>query len=461
MLNQGRKYNCKKVSPTQTTTLLDHLTETSFNFTRFAWQRRILRGNIYIGDVQTLNPNTSIDASSPNIVYHRVPWIEPVLSHPLDILYKDTDFFVINKPSGLPTMPSQTFHEFTALHILRQGTKEIQTSNISPAQPVHRLGVGTSGILVVATSSSARTNLSRAIRERRVTKVYRALVTGANIPDTLRISCPIGPVAFPIGGGTLYAACSEDVNQGVQRVVLQENGLPSTNNNKEMDRQAINQSTERSQAEAAQIQLLIDSGLVQSEKTKYPINQVAGAVPPANNANEKAAAENEERKEREETEETETMKQKKQTQQTQQTQQTKQVNKPSLSLVHVIRRDWKNNTAVVEVEIPTGRPHQIRIHMAYSGHPLVGDPLYMKGGLPNHALQYFPKRKKEDEDMDTDDEGNDDEEKHTADMKEMTLRVALPRDTGYILHAHRITLEHPTIDGKWLTIVAPPPDSLK
>lgn len=56
-----------------------------------------------------------------------------------------------------------------------------------------------------------------------------------------------------------------------------------------MDRQAINHSTERSQAEAAQIQLLIDSGLVQSEKTKYPINQVAGAVPPANNANEKAA----------------------------------------------------------------------------------------------------------------------------------------------------------------------------
>merc|ERR1712166_205571 len=38
------------------------------------------------------------------------------------------------------------------------------------------------------------------------------------------------------------------------------------------------------------IQQLIDSGLVQSEKTKFTINQGAGAVPPANNANEKAAA---------------------------------------------------------------------------------------------------------------------------------------------------------------------------
>ena len=45
-------------------------------------------------------------------------------------------------------------------------------------------------------------------------------------------------------------------------------------------------------------------------------------------------------------------------------------------------RGRRRPSSLLEVEIETGRPHQIRIHLAFAGHPLVGDPLYGPGGLP-------------------------------------------------------------------------------
>ena len=38
-------------------------------------------------------------------------------------------------------------------------------------------------------------------------------------------------------------------------------------------------------------------------------------------------------------------------------------------------KEWENH-ALLELDLETGRTHQIRVHMAYLGHPLFGDPLY-------------------------------------------------------------------------------------
>ncbi|WIA13457.1 hypothetical protein OEZ85_007037 [Tetradesmus obliquus] len=54
--------------------------------------------------------------------------------------------------------------------------------------------------------------------------------------------------------------------------------------------------------------------------------------------------------------------------------------KPARSLFRVLHRHA--GSTLVEVTILTGRPHQIRIHMAALGHPLLGDPLYGVGGTP-------------------------------------------------------------------------------
>lgn len=52
--------------------------------------------------------------------------------------------------------------------------------------------------------------------------------------------------------------------------------------------------------------------------------------------------------------------------------------KPSLTTYKVIKEF--DNCSLLEVEIKTGRTHQIRVHMAYINHPLVGDVLYGHGG---------------------------------------------------------------------------------
>ena len=108
---------------------------------------------------------------------------------------------------------------------------------------------------------------------------------------------------------------------------------------------------------------------------------------------------------------------------------------PTLGTVHAARDDGRASHSVatvrerraghtlVDVAITTGRPHQIRIHLAAAGHPLAGDPLYAVGGRPREVAP------------------------------------GLPGDGGYLLHAHRLQLAHPRGTGL-LHLEAPPPEAL-
>lgn len=62
--------------------------------------------------------------------------------------------------------------------------------------------------------------------------------------------------------------------------------------------------------------------------------------------------------------------------------------KPSRSTAVVIER--RADSTLFEVSIETGRPHQIRIHLASVGYPLVGDPIYAAGGWPRAESPGLP-----------------------------------------------------------------------
>lgn len=92
--------------------------------------------------------------------------------------------------------------------------------------------------------------------------------------------------------------------------------------------------------------------------------------------------------------------------------------KPSCSAARVLARGA--DSTLFSVRLHSGRPHQIRIHLASIGHPLTGDPLYGPGGQP---LPHLP---------------------------------GLPGDGGYFLHAHTLQFRHPAT-GAIIAVEAPLP----
>ena len=244
------------------------------------WQQRIETKQILLNDCPT-TCETRLQCGQ-ELSYHRPPWLEPPVPLDFTIVYEDADLLVVNKPAGLPVLPGGGFVEHTLLGQLQQ-----RYPNLPPV-PIHRLGRGTSGLMLLARSPQARAALSQQMRDRQILKVYRALASGCDLPDEFTITQAIGKVPYP-PLGSLYAA--------------------------------------------------VESGL---------------------------AAE---------------------------------------SSCCVVRRD--RESCLLDVTIATGRPHQIRIHLAAAGCPLVGDPLYAIGGQP------YPNQR------------------------------SLPGDGGYHLHAMQLAFDHP------------------
>lgn len=123
----------------------------------------------------------------------RAPAVVPLAVPDLRIVHRDDDIIVIDKPVGVAAHPSMGWDGPTVLGALAAAGIRVSTSGAAErAGIVHRLDAGTSGLMVVAGSERAYTELKRAFHDREVEKIYHAVAQGH--PDPLRgtIDAPIG-----------------------------------------------------------------------------------------------------------------------------------------------------------------------------------------------------------------------------------------------------------------------------
>ncbi|GGQ94408.1 RluA family pseudouridine synthase [Deinococcus ruber] len=294
-LNHGYAYREQVQQRAQGTSVLTHLARRYPHSSRSEWEERIGAGEVWL-DGNPVLPHTVLKAGQL-LIWQRPPWLEEAAPRQYQVVYTDDALLAVVKPSGLPTLPGGGFLENTLLSAVHDDYPE--------ASPLHRLGRGTSGLVLFARTPQAAAALSSAWREHDVHKRYRALAAGAAAQAEYDISAAIGPVTHP-RLGTVHAASA--------------------------------------------------SG------------------------------------------------------------------KPSHSLARVLER--RPDATLFQVDIFTGRPHQIRIHLASVGHPLLNDPLYGVGGTPLATLP------------------------------------GLPGDGGYWLHAADLRFVHP-LSGEQMHLSAAPPPELQ
>jgi tRNA pseudouridine32 synthase/23S rRNA pseudouridine746 synthase len=102
----------------------------------------------------------------------------------LVILHEDRDMVVVNKPGGLLSVPGRTPDLFDSV------LSRVRETHPN-AQAVHRLDLGTSGVLVVATRRKAEAALRVQFQDRLTRKVYLARVSGRVCEDQGRVDLPL------------------------------------------------------------------------------------------------------------------------------------------------------------------------------------------------------------------------------------------------------------------------------
>jgi len=152
------------------------------------WRTAIAKGRVLVNG-RPAAPDEPL-AAGDELEFHRPPWNEPEAPESFGVAFEDEDVLVVVKPAGLQVLPAGPFSARTLLALVRASDPARAT-----AAPAHRLGRGTSGLMVFGKTERARAALARQFREFVPVKTYLAWVAGAALADSLVATQPIARVA--------------------------------------------------------------------------------------------------------------------------------------------------------------------------------------------------------------------------------------------------------------------------
>ena len=297
MMNNGYTYLDRISRAQHGCSALEYYVARHPHFTSAEWRERFRDGRITCAGI-VLKEGDPLRAGQL-LEYFRSPWAEPAVPGELPILFQSERVMVFDKPDSMPVIPGGEYLENSMVMAVRR-------RHGAALSPLHRLGRGTTGVILFTRTAEAAAAFSGMMRERRLQKTYLALVHGSEMPESFTVDTPIGRVP--------HARLGE-------------------------------------------------------------IHDVAPQ------------------------------------------------GKASISHCMVLARRAADDTALVQVIIPTGRTHQIRIHLASIGHPLLDDAFYLgpdAGGV----------------------------------LQSGAADTVLPGDAGYILHSWKLSYRDPFTDTE-TEIVAP------
>ena len=144
---------------------------------------------------------------------------------PVPLVFEDAHLLVVDKPAGLVVHPGAGNRSGTLVNaLLDRGI----SGGEDPERPgvVHRLDRDTSGLMVLTKSEMSFTGLVAALSERRVKRIYRALVVGEGLPHAGTVDSPVGrdpanPTLMAAGVGRSAVTHFEVIQEAAGHAMLQ------------------------------------------------------------------------------------------------------------------------------------------------------------------------------------------------------------------------------------------------